>query len=67
MGRGGLKQTLAEGSRHEEILRVVKVMTQIKQGHWLNWEKCADLWKMEETHIQFLVGATYDVSPRPIT
>ena len=62
------KLVVEQGFRQERMIRGEKTVAQAKQGQWLNWESVekrklswTDLWNMEESHTEFLIGATHDL------
>ncbi|RXN24825.1 hypothetical protein ROHU_021965 [Labeo rohita] len=55
----------------EESYRI-KAVSQCQQGKWTTWEAVigrtitwADLWKLSQTRLSFLIRATYDTLPSP--
>ncbi|KAL7393910.1 hypothetical protein ABVT39_017600 [Epinephelus coioides] len=63
-----------EVCRQEEAARHSKAVAQATQGRWMKWEGTekrkftwSELWGMESNRLSFIVQATYDVLPSPIS
>ncbi|CAJ1057939.1 hypothetical protein F2P79_020824%2C partial [Xyrichtys novacula] len=63
---------VAEVTRTEEERYKIKAVSQGRQGSWTTWEgvanrniRWADLWKIPQARLSFLVRSTYDTLPCP--
>ncbi|KAL1266945.1 hypothetical protein QQF64_002620 [Cirrhinus molitorella] len=66
------RMIIKEVKQEEEESYRVKAISQSQQGKWTTWEAVidrtitwADLWKLPQTRLSFLVRATYDTLPSP--
>ncbi len=62
--------TISEVMRDEEVSYKIKVVSQGQQGRWTTWEAvrdrvltCADLWRMPQARLIFLIRSMYDTPP----
>ncbi|XP_016140413.1 uncharacterized protein [Sinocyclocheilus grahami] len=63
---------ISEVVREEKEGYKIKDVSQCQQGRWTTWEAAidrivtwADLWRMPEARLSFLIRATYDTLPSP--
>ncbi len=65
-------RNISEVMRDEEESYKIKAVSQGQQGRWTTWEAVndkvltwADLWRMPQARLSFLIRATYDTLPSP--
>lgn len=63
---------ISEVVREEEEGYKIKALSQCQQGRWTTWEAAidrvvtwADLWRMPQARLSFLIRAKYDTLPSP--
>lgn len=63
---------ISEVVKMEEECYKIRAVSQHQQGRWTTWEVVinravtwADMWKMPQTRLSFLIRATYDTLPSP--
>ena len=66
------EMVVAEVTRTEEERYKIKAVSQGRQGSWTTWEgvanrniRWADLWKIPQARLSFLIRSTYDTLPCP--
>ena len=63
---------VSEVSRMEDEAYTIRAVSQRQQGKWTNWEAVttraitwADMWKIPQARLSFLIRSTYDTLPSP--
>lgn len=64
---------ISEVAKMKEESYKIKAISQQQQGRWMTWEAVvnrtitwADMWRMPQARLSFMIRATYDTLPCPL-